>query len=470
MNRRLTGFLVSIVATLATVAIVRPTASQQAAASRTHFSWKTTKLPAAKGHHKASFGEPTIVASAPDTLIVVAARANVGFPTMWVSRNDGVNWGRGKDFDKTGAMTGDDDVQVGADGFLYALNLAFNNPPAEPTNPTVQVFRSRHWRKWHGPATFPSPHGQDQPDRPWLVTDPSDPAHVWVFNSEGAGDVVVWNSDDHAHTFTGPASVTGAQQAGSIELTSRPLLDPSDSKKMSQIYEASAAGAPDIAVRDFPVTQLWLARSEDGGATWTNSMIFDMAAAEGTGGSLGHIVPSSAIDADGNLYVVFSMRLDQETTTHVYLIHSTDDGVTWRAPSRIDPKRLGSNVLPALAVGAPGKVDISWYGSRVADFTNDHARWVEMFAQSVDALSDHPSFVRGRISGRRPVHVGSINSAGNPGSNVYDWDLRDFQGITLDRCGMAHVAWTDDRKRGKTFAARQIGGRPVITGSAGCNG
>src|SRR5205807_2193056 len=173
-----------------------------------------------------------------------------------------------------GAMTGDADAAFGSDGSLYVLNLAFQNPPQQPTNPAILVYsRPRGAGHWHGPATFPPPHGADQPDRPWLAPDPYRPGRVYVTNSEGAGDVVIWTSTDHGRSFFGPTPITGPDQASDIELTSRPLFDPTDQGRMFMIYEASAttnAGAPgtDTPLRDFPMTQLWLAESGDGGRNW----------------------------------------------------------------------------------------------------------------------------------------------------------------------------------------------------------
>jgi hypothetical protein len=120
--------------------------------------------------------------------------------------------------------------------------------------------------------------------------------------------------------------------------------------------------------------------------------------------------------------------------------------------------------MPALAVGAPGKVDISWYGARSPDFTGLHSRWAEEFAQSLNALSAHPTFTQRRVSVGGPVHVGSIDCSGNPGSSQYDWDLRDFQSIAIDALGMAHIAWTDDAGGHVTVLARQVAGPAVRAG------
>ncbi|MFL5798248.1 MAG: sialidase family protein [Actinomycetota bacterium] len=476
MKSRTPGLLVTLAAAAAVTMLVDGGGVRVAPArGATHvqgdgpLAWQILTLPPAAGAHPASFGEPGITVGPHRVLVVDAARANAGYPTWWISSDDGSHWGSGQDFDTTGAMTGDADAAFGPDGYLYALNLAFQNPPQQPTNPTILVYSSPDRRHWAGPATFPPPHGADQPDRPWLVPDPYRPGRVLVTNSEGAGDVVAWVSADHAHTFSGPTLVTGVDHAGSIELTSRPLFDPANHDRVLMLYEASAADvappASQAPLRDFPLTQLWLAESDDAGMSWSNRLVLDITEAfgpEATGGSLGHVLPASATDVSGTLYAAFSLRLGNSTQTHVFLIHSTDHGRQWSTPVRVDSEPLRSNVMPSLAAGASGRVDVSWYGSQSADFTDPDSRWVEMFAQSVDALAAQPTFTGGAVSA--VTHVGSIDASGNPGSSQYDWDLRDFQGLAIDACGMAHVAWTDDVGKGSTAAARQISGPSLLPG------
>jgi len=373
-------------------------------------------------------------------------------------------------------MTGDADAAIGADGYLYALNLGYANPPQQPINPTVEVFASPDGKVWHGPATFPPPHGADQPDRPWLLPDPEQPGWIYVFNSEGAGDVVVWRSTDHAATFSGPTLVTGLEQAASLELTSRPIFDPVRRGHLYMLYESitpdDLAGSPSPPTgqpgQEFPLTQLWLATSWDSGRIWTNRLAIDIVDAFGPsarGGSLAHVLPAFAIGRDGTLYAAFSMRLGTSTETHVYLIRSDDGGAQWSGPVKVDSGGLGSNVMPALVAGSAGRVDLSWYGSTSPDFTAADATWSEMFAQVVRASTGHPTIRQARVSGKRPVHTGGINAAGNIGSNLYDWSLRDFQGIGIDACGMAHPTWADDVGGGSTVTATQMAGGSLLPGS-----
>ena len=439
------------------------------------FEWKTNALPPALGEHPASFGEPGIAQGPDGTLVINSARANDGYPTWWISRDNGERWGPGKDLDPSGAMTGDADAAFGRDGSLYVLNLAFQNPPAQPANPTILVYGNRAGTgDWERPAGFPPPHGADQPDRPWLAPDPFRPDRVYVTNSEGAGDVVIWTSTDHARTFSGPTPVTGAAHAADIALTSRPLFDPGNPDRIFMVYESSsvtAAASPGVGgpLRDFPLTQLWLAESDDAGSSWSNQLMLDIIEAFGPsamGGSLGHVLPASAIDGSGNLYAAFSLRLGDSPETHIYLIHSVDRGLHWSTPARVDSGGLRSNVMPALAVGTGGGVDLSWYGSPSPDFTDPHAGWVEEFAQTLNALSTTPVFAQTQVSAGGPVHVGSVDSSGNPGHSQYDWDLRDFQSIMVDACGMAHIAWTNDAGPGSTIIAKQTSGPSL--GPRGC--
>ena len=166
------------------------------------------------------------------------------------------------------------------------------------------------------------------------------------------------------------------------------------------------------------------------------------------------MTPVSAIDRFGNVYAAFSLRLGGEAETHIYLIHSSDHGVHWSAPARVDAGSARSNVLSTLAVGDPGHVTLGWYGSDSVDFTDANARWFETVATSTDALSEHPAFIASRLGG--VTHVGSVDASGNPGSSLNNWALRDFQSVAIDAAGRAHVAWTDDTGRGVTRVARQM--------------
>lgn len=417
--------------------------------------WRVITLPV---HGKSfSFAEPGIEAGpGRRTLIADAASANTGAPpTFWISRDGGRRWSVGRDFDTTGASTGDADAVIGPDGRFYALNLGYN----PPTNPTVLVFRSRNGHSWSGPASFPAPHGLDQPDRPWLVVNPRHPANVDVANSEGGGNIVIWRSFDHGASFAGPYPVSGgANSQAALTLSSRPLFDPTRPGRLFMLYETAGPGgvtAPDGRLYEFPLTQIWLATSADDGRRWSRHLVLDTSSLSGPihNGTVGHLLIASAIDARGNLYAAFSARAHGSTRTTIYLIHSTTHGRKWSTPAAVDAPTK-SNVMPALAVTGRHKAYLSWYGSASGDFRSGHAAWREMFASTGDALAARPRFKVAEISGHRPVHIGGIDTAGNVGNETgANWGLRDFQSIAVGPCGAPELVWADDNGVEKTQLA-----------------
>lgn len=431
--------------------------------------WRVVNLPVPHGA-PFSYAEPGIAIGPHGLAVADGATANTGAPpTFWLSSDGGQTWASGRDFDSTGAATGDADGAIGPDGYLYALNLGYNpNPPGQPSNPTVLVFRSADGHAWSGPASFPPPHGLDQPDRPWLIVNPFHPSNVDVVNSEVGGNIVIWRSFDHAATFSGPYPVSGgANGQAALALSSRPLFDATRQGRLFMLYEtaglssATTLGGVGVPPYEFPMTQLWLASSTDAGLTWANRLLLDTGTTAGPvhDGTLAHLLVASAIDARGRLYAAFSLRPAGGTQTQIYFTRSSDHGAIWSAPVEIEAPTT-SNVMPALAVTpSSGTAYLSWYGSADPDFTSSTARWVEMFAQANDPLSGHPAFTVSQVTGATPVHIGGIDTAGNVGFELgANWGLRDFQSIALDACGRPHPVWTDDNGTAATqTAAPQTG-------------
>ena len=414
------------------------------AAGHSASAWQVRSLPPG-----ASYSEPGIAVGPHNALLANACNANAGGPaTYWRSSDGGRRWSRGFTIGTSAIGCGDADTAIGSDGWSYALVLGTG----------VDVYRSRDGKRWSGPASFPPPHGEDQPDRPWLVTVPQHPNVVHLFNSEIGGNVVVWTSTDHAATFTGPTPVTGgANSEAVLAIGSRPLVDPTHPNRLQMFYETAGLGAASSSVgssgpTQFPFTQLWQASSSDGARTWTNSLVLDVTTAFGrSSGSLGHLLPATAIDRSGTVYVVLSVQLGDDAATHLYLLHSTKNG-RWSAPVRIEHAGA-SNVYPAVAVSRRGRVFVSWYGSDAASFTDSDARWHEYVASSRNALASHPRFDATTVGPL--VHLGAIEQAGAVGNDFgEDWSLRDFQSVTVDGCGRPHVIWAADYpKAGRVLTA-----------------
>jgi LPXTG-motif cell wall-anchored protein len=174
------------------------------------------------------------------------------------------------------------------------------------------------------------------------------------------------------------------------------------------------------------------------------------------------------MDTKGGLYILFSLRLGKTTPTHLYLMTSTTHGKSWSAPHQVDSNGLGSNVFPAITAGDPGRVAMTWYGTKSDDFNTTTAQWSQMYAESVNALSAHPTIVQSRVtSADTPVHAADICQAGTlcavTGGNR---NLADYQSVTTDPCGFAVMVYTDDHApQAHTVVSRQTAGNRLYTKS-----
>jgi hypothetical protein len=125
--------------------------------------------------------------------------------------------------------------------------------------------------------------------------------------------------------------------------------------------------------RDDPSTAprpIEVAKSTDGGATFTRTPIGDVGPAPATApapaGFAGY--PRIAVDAkSGTLYVVYIGFNFGDLDTVIQ--RSTDGGATWSPPLRVndDPKGNGMRQLAARVAVAPnGRVDVTWLDTRAS--------------------------------------------------------------------------------------------------------
>lgn len=480
----------------------------------TGFDFQTTTLegPPSVGTPLATsrFGEPGIWINSHGRGII-----NTFGPTVWTTTDNGVTWSKPWDLGNVNDASSacplgydaDGDAVVGPDNTFYADNLCVAPVPSGPqlfgpgsqndsfTNKSDGAPGS-NGANWAGPN-----YAGGNVDRQWYAVDPKQAGLVYMSYHDLQGpNINFLKSTDGGITFTCPivgatlpsCPVTATENGnnpnsnyiatGLGNTTGRPLIDPTDTNRIYVPYidnVATASAAPAPTDTDPDLTRLHMAVSTDGGTTWSadtdpnGNPILDANAAFPYDGShdnvLAHLFNTAAIDSKGNLYILFSLRLGSAgdvgtthfsgTTTHLYLMTSQDKGVTWSKPVQVDQGGLGSNVFQWIVAGDPGRIAMTWYGSKVDDFNDTSGQWSEMYAESTDALSAHPTFTQANVSGPFPMHNGDICQAGIDcqvtGGNR---DLSDFQMVTIDTCGRAHPVWTDDTGSGVTRTAIQTGG------------
>src|SRR5918911_124328 len=239
------------------------------------------------------------------------------------------------------------------------------------------------------------------------------------------------------------------------------------------IYIPFARGTPIVpGVSAGPPYSLWVAKSTDGGSTWTRNQVAQLGAHNPV-----NLFPEMTVDRAGNLYYTWSQTQGPAQDASgfvgeqdVYYTYSTDRGTTWVPPIPLTQEANDSAVMPWMVAGDPGRVDLVYYkansglNSNVGfDDQGVPMVWNVYFGQSLNALNTGSNFKSVQISDH-PNHLGGICTAGLACSG--DRDLLDFFTVDVDHLGAANVVWADDNtSRGsdtRNKFSRQLSGVSVF--------
>lgn len=386
-------------------------------------------------------GEPG-VAVGPQNEIFVNAPAGAG--AIWRSFDGGDTWKHTADFDRMPPYDSfDSDLVVAPDdGAVYAADLSADAF-------TAWVYTSRdHGETYAGPFW-----GGSNVDRQWLGAGPRGNVYMLYHDLAPLGGQNMWllRSTDYGQTFVPMSNITLGSDvyddSSCGNLTDRPHVDPRDANIVYVFYTIDES--PGCIVRSaqlqFALTQVWMAKSIDGGLNWIHSRV------AGGEGEFPGLFPSGDIDEAGNIYVAYARlgaaapETEGATETHIIMKASTDGGQSWRGPFLVDrvPQHR-SNVFPALAAGRRGRVDVAWYASEAGDFNDPEAAWTVALTRAENADAPQPLFSQSRVSDK-VVHVGEICHDGAfcsfTGKNRR---LLDFLGVDIGPDGLANVVWADD--------------------------
>jgi hypothetical protein len=481
-------------------------------------------------------GEPSIISDSNGVLYETALTD--GAPPVYRSTDHGATWQKRALADP---KTGDDCLGVDQSNAVYLCNLA-GTPSTAPlqADEWKSTDQGGHWT--HGEGAVPMTGTSSNPfgvDRDWtdaailppatttaqaevvlMYHDFYGPSQIWVNVSTDGGATFGAPIDVLASPAVTPGAIAGTVEAQGYSMCNtvpagvgivRPGLPNAGRIYVGWIaadLPQNATGCNITMAQSFHT--LWVAYSDNGGATWTAQQAMDI----GIGHDASTPFVAFTLDAHGNPYIAFAapgpagnpavcaaesaagtVQGDPSCAYHMWVVWSADGGATWDGGGGLIPGSAaqayeadpagaaGTDVFPTIAAGRPGQVAVGWLHTGEIEPTDAAGKflpggcagpgngnpatyppactWNLVAGQSVNlTLSPaRATFTRTQVT-TTPMHVGDICNLGifcvDPTSNR---NLLDFNMETIDpKTGCAHIAFADDNTVNMLRVANQTAG------------
>ena len=170
------------------------------------------------------------------------------------------------------------------------------------------------------------------------------------------------------------------------------------------------------------------------------------------GGDPNTLFPGFAEDGGRNLYVVWVGGKDYQVYySYAKPLANGRDWGKWSAPIKINRPPSAVNLMPWVAGGRDGIIDVVWYGTdktlaqlgSKGPSAKANQQWWTWFAQVDKAASSRPHIVQS-VASQHPMHyndicmmgTGCITATGNR-------NIADFFEVVIDNQGRARIVYTD---------------------------
>src|SRR3954470_11129060 len=164
------------------------------------------------------------------------------------------------------------------------------------------------------------------------------------------------------------------------------------------------------------------------------------------------LFPGFAEDKARNLYVVWVNDSNYQVYySWAHVKSSGTDWGKWSKPVKINRPPAATNLMPWVAAGKGGIIDVVWYGTDMTlkqlgpdgPSAQKHQAWWAWFAQINRAATSRPHIVQARAS-QHPMHYNDICMLGTACITAQgNRNLADFFEVTIDNQGRARIVYGD---------------------------
>ncbi|MFO1317536.1 MAG: sialidase family protein [Burkholderiales bacterium] len=275
------------------------------------------------------------------------------------SRCSGGNAGNGGDWERAT----DPWVTFAPDGTAHWMALAFNNV-RNGDNAMLSARSADGGRTWGAPATLRRDGAASFNDKNSITADPTDARYVYaVWDRLTGNDAPTW----FARTADGglawePAREIYVPGANRQTINNQIVVLP-DGTLVLHFTELATTGSPNPALR--------IMRSTDRGATWSAPITIAAFQTVGTvdpdsgiGVRDGSILGSIAAGRNGVLAVAWQDARYGGGHDGIAFARSTDGGLTWTDPVRVNGDASVPAFLPTVAIRDDGTTGVTYYDFR----------------------------------------------------------------------------------------------------------